>query len=161
MVFKKIVVFLLVSLPLFAEQVEVTADNFFADEIKLQSILTGNVKVKKGSFDTLNSDKITIYFDKNKQPTKYIATGNAKFKILINESHYNGKGDILTYEPKTEIYTLKGNAWIEEVETKREVFGDIITINQLSGKYEVNRDRSNKKLDKKPAKLIFKIEDKK
>ena len=153
--------FLLAILPLFAEQVEVTADNFFADEIKLQSVLTGNVKVKKGSFDTLNSDKITIYFDKNKQPTKYIATGNAKFKILINESHYNGKGDILTYEPKTEIYTLKGNAWIEEVETKREVFGDIITINQLNGKYEVNSDRSSKKIDKKPAKLIFKIEDKK
>ena len=161
MVYKKIIVFLLVSLPLFAEQVEVTADNFFADEIKFQSVLTGNVKVKKGSFDTLNSDKITIYFDKNKQPTKYIATGNAKFKILINESHYNGKGDILTYEPKTEIYTLKGNAWIEEVETKREVFGDIITINQLSGKYKVNSDRSSKKMDKKPAKLIFKIEDKK
>lgn len=161
MVYKKIIVFLLASLPLFAEQVEVTADNFFADEIKLQSVLTGNVKVKKGSFDTLNSDKITIYFDKNKQPTKYIATGNAKFKILINESHYNGKGDILTYEPKTEIYTLKGNAWIEEVETKREVFGDIITINQLNGKYEVNSDRLSKKLDKKPAKLIFKIEDKK
>ena len=100
MVYKKIIVFLLASLPLFAEQVEVTADNFFADEIKLQSVLTGNVKVKKGSFDTLNSDKITIYFDKEKQPTKYIATGNAKFKILINESHYNGKGDILTYEPK-------------------------------------------------------------
>lgn len=161
MVYKKIIVFLLVVLPLFAEQVEVTADNFFADEIKLQSVLTGNVKVKKGSFDTLNSDKITIYFDKNKQPIKYIATGNAKFKILINESHYNGKGDILTYEPKTEIYTLKGNAWIEEVETKREVFGDIITINQLSGKYEVNSYRSSKKMDKKPAKLIFKIEDKK
>lgn len=161
MVYKKIVVLLLAILPLFAEQVEVTADNFFADEVKLQSILTGNVKVKKGSFDTLNSDKITIYFDKNKQPTKYIATGNAKFKISINESHYNGKGDVLTYEPKTEIYTLKGNAWIEEVETKREIFGDIITINQLSGKYEVNSDRSSKKLDKKPAKLIFKIEDKK
>ena len=80
---------------------------------------------------------------------------------MINESHYNGKGDILTYEPKTEIYTLKGNAWIEEVETKREVFGDIITINQLNGKYEVNSDRSSKKIDKKPAKLIFKIEDKK
>lgn len=168
MFYKKIIysMFLIAALPffvghIFAEQVEVTADDFFADEIKLQSILTGNVHVKKGKFDTLNSDKITIYFDKEKQPTKYIATGNARFKILINENHYNGKGDVLTYEPATEVYTLKGNAWIEEVQTKREVFGDIITINQLDGKYEVNSDRSSKTPDKKPAKLIFQVEDKK
>ena len=65
------------------EQVEVTADNFFADEIKQISVLTGNVRIKKGAYDTLNSDKVTIYFDAKRQPTKYVATGNANFKILL------------------------------------------------------------------------------
>lgn len=153
--------FLVFVIPLLAEQVEVTADNFFADEMKLISVLTGNVHVKKGSFDTLDSEKVIIYFDKDRQPTKYEATSNAKFSILINESHYNGKGDVLTYLPIEDKYILKGNAWIEEVETKREVFGDIITISQLDGKYEVDSFRDNKNQDKKPAKLIFHIEDKK
>ncbi|NLK66803.1 MAG: lipopolysaccharide transport periplasmic protein LptA [Campylobacteraceae bacterium] len=158
---RKITFFLVfLALPLFAEQVVVTADNFFADEIKLESVLTGNVNVKKGSFDTLDSDKITIYFDAEKQPTKYIATGNARFKILINESHYNGKGDELTYIPNEDRYILTGNAWIEEVETKREVFGDIIRISQLDGKYEVESFRNRQAPDKKPARLIFQVEDK-
>lgn len=151
----------LLALPLFAEQVEVTADNFMADEIKLESVLTGNVHVKKGSYDTLDSDKIIIHFDKDRQPTKYVASGNARFKILINESQYNGKGSELTYLPKEDKYILTGNAWIEEVQTKREVFGDIISISQLDGKYEVESFRDRKSPDKKPARLIFQIEDKK
>ncbi|QOQ87358.1 LptA/OstA family protein [Campylobacter corcagiensis] len=151
----------IIAMPIFAEKVEVTADNFFADEVKLISVLTGNVHVKKGSYDTLDSNKITIYFDKNKQPIKYEATDNARFKILINESHYNGKGDKLTYIPAEDKYILTGNAWIEEVETKREVFGDIITISQLDGKYEVDSFRDSKNKDKKPARLIFHVEEKK
>ncbi|CZE49246.1 LptA/OstA family protein [Campylobacter geochelonis] len=146
---------------LLAEQVEVTADNFFADEVKQVSVLTGNVHVKKGAYDTLDSNKLTIYFDKNRQPTKYVASDNARFKILINNSHYNGKGDTLTYEPLAQTYLLSGNAYINEVETKREVFGDKITINQLSGKYEVQSFKDEKNKEKKPAKLIFQIEDKK
>lgn len=163
MVFLRRLVFLALffTASLFAEKVEVTADNFFADEIKLVSVLTGNVHVKKGSYDTLDSNKITIYFNKDKQPTKYEATDNARFKILINESHYNGKGDKLTYIPAEDKYILSGNAWIEEVETKREVFGDIITISQLDGKYEVDSFRDSKNQDKKPARLIFHVEDKK
>lgn len=163
MVFLRRLVFLALffTASLFAEKVEVTADNFFADEIKLISVLTGNVHVKKGSYDTLDSNKITIYFNKDKQPTKYEATDNARFKILINESHYNGKGDKLTYIPAEDKYILSGNAWIEEVETKREVFGDIITISQLDGKYEVDSFRDSKNQDKKPARLIFHVEDKK
>ncbi|PSM51826.1 lipooligosaccharide transport system, periplasmic component LptA [Campylobacter blaseri] len=151
---------LILSLGLNAEQVEVTADNFFADEIKLESVLTGNVKMKKGSFDTLNSDKFFIYFDKDKNPLKYKATGNARFNIMINNSEYKGKGDILTYDPNTNIYTLEGNAYINEITTKREVFGDKITISQDNGKYEVESSRSSKNPSKKPARLIFQIEDK-
>lgn len=158
---KRIMKFLLIlTLPLFAEQVEVTADNFLADEIKLESILTGNVYVKKGAYDTLESDKIVIYFNEKKEPIKYVATGNARFKILINKSHYNGKGNELTYLPLEDKYILTGNAWIEEVETKREVFGDIITVNQLNGKYEVDSFRDRKTPEKKPARLIFQIEGK-
>lgn len=145
----------------FAEQVEVTADNFFADEIKLETVLTGNVHIKKGAYDTLDSNKVIIYFDKDKKPIKYVATGNAKFKAIVNQKHYNGKGDTLTYEPGNDTYILNGNAYLNEIETKKEVFGERIIVNQTKGTYEVQSFRSEKSQDKKPVKLIFQIEDSK
>ena len=140
------------------ELVEVTADNFFADEVKQISILTGNVKIKKGSYDTLNSDKVTIHFDAKKQPTKYIATGNAKFKVLVNDKHYDGQGAVLTYNPVAETYTLEGNAHLHESETKKEVFGELITVNRAKGTYEV-KSAPKGGAGKKPVRLIFQVED--
>lgn len=139
------------------EQVEVTADDFFADEIKLVSTLTGNVIIKKGSYDTLKSDKVVINFDAKKQPLKYTATGNANFKILLNEKHYDGKGGVLTYIPNDEIYMLENNAYLHESESKKEVFGDKIIVNRKKGTYEVKGGGSQKK----PVKLIFEVEDNK
>ena len=141
-----------------AEQVEVTADNFFADEMKQISTLSGNVTIKKGSYDTLKSDKLVITFDKNRQPTKYTATGNANFKILLNDKHYDGKGGVLTYTPKDETYTLEGNAYLHESETKKQVFGDKIIVNRTKGTYEVKSGNGG---EKKPIRLIFQVEDNK
>ena len=137
------------------EQVEVTADNFFADEIKQISVLTGNVRIKKGTYDTLNSDKVTIYFDAKRQATKYVATGNANFKILLNQKHYDGKGGVLTYDPTIEAYTLENNAYLHEAETKKEVYGDKIIVNRQKGTYEVKSGGG----EKKPVRLIFQVED--
>ena len=141
-----------------SEKVEVTADNFFADEVKQISILTGNVTIKKGDYDTLKSDKLTITFDKNKQPTKYTATGNANFKILLNSKHYDGKGGVLTYTPTNETYTLENSAYLHESESKKEVFGDKIVVNREKGTYEV---KSGSGAEKKPIRLIFQVEDNK
>ena len=143
------------SLSAAQEQVEVTADNFFADEIKQISVLTGNVRIKKGAYDTLNSDKVTIYFDAKRQPTKYVATGNAKFKILLNQKHYDGKGGVLTSDPTIEAYTLENNAYLHEAETKKEVYGDKIIVNRQKGTYEVKSGGG----EKKPVRLIFQVED--
>lgn len=144
----------------FAEQVEVTADNVFADEVKMQSVLTGNVHIKKGAYDKLDSDKVVVYFDKKRQPTKYVATGNARFKVMLKDKHYDGRGEVLTYEPNSKFYTLSGNAYLHEQETQKEVYGDLITVNQTSGTYEVKSSRGKDKA-KKPVRLIFQVEDKK
>lgn len=141
-----------------SEKVEVTADEFFADEVKQISILTGNVTIKKGDYDTLKSDKLTITFDKNRQPTKYTATGNANFKILLNGKHYDGKGGVLTYTPTNETYTLENSAYLHESESKKEVFGDKIVVNRTKGTYEV---KSGSGAEKKPIRLIFQVEDNK
>lgn len=140
---------------LFAEQVEVTADNFFADEKNLYSDLKGNVVVKKGSYDTLWADNVRITFNDKKEPTKYVANGNAKFKVLVNEKHYNGNADELTYIPQKQIYIMTGNAFLHEEETDKKVYGNVIEVNQISGTYQVQSK------DKKPVRMIFQVEDKK
>ncbi|MBQ9292451.1 MAG: lipopolysaccharide transport periplasmic protein LptA [Campylobacter sp.] len=157
--FYKLAVILAICLNLNAsEKVEVTADEFFADEVKQISILTGNVTIKKGDYDTLKSDKLTITFDKNRQPTKYTATGNANFKILLNGKHYDGKGGVLTYTPTNETYTLENSAYLHESESKKEVFGDKIVVNREKGTYEV---KSGSGAEKKPIRLIFQVKDNK
>ena len=78
---RKIILFFLFSVFVNADTVNVTADNFFADENKLISILTGNVVLKKGDYDTLKADKLTIYFDKEKNPSLIFQRGKRfKFK---------------------------------------------------------------------------------
>ena len=113
-----------------AEQVQVTADNFFADENKQISTLNGNVVIKKGAYDTLNSDKVDIFFDANRQPIKY--------------------------EPANETYTLSGSAYLHDETNKREVFGEKIIVNQTNATYEVKSANSKNA----PAKLIFEVEEK-
>ena len=81
--FKKVALVLALSaLPLLAEQVEITADEFYADEGKQISEFKGNVNIKKGK-DTLTANLVVIYFDKKRNPLKYVASGNAKFRVFI------------------------------------------------------------------------------
>lgn len=137
-----------------SDQIEVSADSFYADEKAGLGELVGNVLIKKGKSDTLNANRVKIYFDKNRQPYKYEAISNAKFAILLNGKNYKGSGELLTYEPKTQIYTLKGNAFLHEIDSDKKIFGDEIVINQLNGVYNV------KSKDKEPVKFIFQVEDK-
>ena len=141
-------------LPLFAEQVEVNADNFFADESKFVGEFSGKVKITKGK-DVLTAEKVIIYFDSKKNPTKYVASGNAKFRVFIKNKTYDGSGSELIYEPTPNLYTINGNGFLHEIESDKKVYGEKITVNQNSGTYNVNSGK------KEPVKFIFQVEDKK
>ena len=134
-----------------AEQIEITADSFEADENKL----IGNVVIKNGSFDKLTSDQARVLFDEKKQAKKYIASGNAKFWIKLKGKDYDGGGAELTYEPAEQIYTLSGNAYLHEVETDKKLYGAKIVVNKAKGIYSVYGQ------DKEPVKFIFETEVKK
>ncbi|NLC28695.1 MAG: lipopolysaccharide transport periplasmic protein LptA [Campylobacteraceae bacterium] len=137
---------------IFAAQVEVKADKFRASEVEQQGVFTGNVIVTKGE-DILKSDRLVIYFDKNKNPLKYEATGSASVKMTMNDLHYYGEGKVLTYEPEETRYTIRENGFLHEVENDRKVYGDLIVVNQTKGTYEVDSKPS------KPVKFIFQVEE--
>ncbi len=137
-----------------SQNVIVTSKSFEANEMKHISKFIGNVKVVKG-YDTITADKLTIIFDKDKNPTQYVATGNAKFKLILNKKHYAGKANKIIYDPIKKLYHFIGNAFLQDLDSNKKIYGDDIQIDQLNGKYDVKSD------GKKPVKFIFKVKDSK
>lgn len=134
-------------------EVKVTADNFSANEISGKGTFNGHVKVIKGE-DILKSDKLIIYFNKNKKPTKYEATGNASIKVNIKGKKYFGKGNKLIYEPNSDTYKILGNAFFEDRTTDKKIYGENIKVNQKNGEYKVDSKKNE------PVKFIFHVDDK-
>jgi len=139
-----------------ADKLIIDAKNFETNDAKGLSTFTGNVKLKMVK-DRLNSDKLDIYVKPNtkgkaKQPIKYVATGNVDFTIFSNGKHYTGKGNKVIYTPTKQEYTVIGNGYLKEVTQERELFGEKIFIDQVSGNARVSGS------DKKPVRFILNIE---
>ncbi len=135
-----------------SQNVQITSKSFEADELKQISKFIGNVKVVKG-YDTITADKLIVNFNKKKNPIKYTAIGNAKFKLIMNKKHYSGKANKIIYDPIKKIYIFIGNAFLQDTDDGKKIYGDDIKIDQLSGKYDVKSD------GKKPVKFIFKVKE--
>ncbi len=138
-----------------SETLVIDALDFQADDKKGISIFTGDVKIKMGK-DKLNAQRVDVYFttDKNnaKVPLKYEATGKADFEIVTAEKHYIGNGDKIIYSPQKEEYTIIGNGFLQEKNDDREIYGETIYVNQLSGEAKV------KGSEKKPVRFIINVE---
>ncbi|MFQ6341709.1 lipopolysaccharide transport periplasmic protein LptA [Campylobacter sp. VTCC 70190] len=152
MVGRKIILFLFFSTVLIAQQIEVRALNFYSDENKGESVLSGNVEIKKGE-DVLNSDKLIIYTDKNRKPIRYEAMQNARFKIVLKGKTYKGSGDKFIYNVAKDTYEIDGNAYINELQSNQKLFGDRIVVDRKANIYRVESK------DKKPARFVFDLEE--
>ncbi len=138
----------------FGSQVEISADKFDAAEASRQAKFSGNVLVTRKK-DRLKADRLIVNFDKKRKPTKYEASGHASINMFLKGKEYFGKGGRLIYEPKINRYTIQGNAVFIDKTTDKKIQGEIIRVNQSSGKYEVLGKKN------KPVKFIFKIDDEK
>lgn len=143
---------LLLNASLLANQIQISANSFRASEKSGENILSGNVLVKKDK-DILRSSKLLIITDKNRKPVKYIASGDARFEIILNDKHYKGNADELTYNVSEDTYELKGNAFVQELIKKQKLYGDKIIIDKQKDTYLVF---SNKK---EPVKFVFELEE--
>jgi len=155
---KFLIGFLICVTSIFADtqKLIIDASNFETNDAKGLSIFTGNVKLTMAK-DKLSSDKLEIYIEpktkgKAKKPLKYIATGNVSFQIISNKKHYKGKGNKVVYNPKKQEYIVTGNGYLKEVTEDRELYGEKIFINQLTGSAKVSGSK------KKPVRFILNIE---
>lgn len=139
-----------------SEQLIIDAKNFEADEQKNISIFSGNVKIQMGQ-DKLNANKVEIFFtidkkNNNKIPSKYEASGNVDFELISNTKHYLGKGDKVIYSPIKQEYTILGNAFLQEKNDDRKIYGDKIYVNQLNGEAKVSGS------DENPVRFIINVQ---
>ncbi len=144
-------ILLLTITSIYAQKVEITADDLEADEKSHISTLKGNVSIKKGA-DSIKADKLEVFFDKNNKPTKYVATGDIRFHILTDTREFQGKGEKLIYDPSTKKYEISGGVVIEELKEHQKLIGEKIVIDRVSGKSKIEGG-------KRPIKLIFEVKE--
>ena len=148
MKFLKIIFFLLLTQQLLAEKVEITSTFMEAENAKKEVHFIGDAKVKKLN-DWLHADEIIVYFDENNETKRYDAVGNVSFEFKDEKKFYKGSANKVVYHPKESLYVLTGKAIVDDLLNKRNVKGDEITLNMLTGKTDVKGSK------KKPVKFIL------
>lgn len=149
-----IIVCILLTSSITAEELKVKSKSFYADEKKGISVFKGNVNVIKSN-DELNASKVTIYTDKKNQPIKFIAEGDAKFVILTEEgSNYRGKAQkVIYYTNKKEYYFYK-DVHLIQIDEKKEIIGEEVVLKTLDGKAHAKSSKTE------PVIMIFNIPEK-
>lgn len=123
-----------------------------AENLKKEVHFIGNAKVKKLN-DWIHADKIIVYFNDKNETKMYKAIGNVTFEFKNESGHYKGMSDKVTYYPLKSFYVLSGKAKVDDVKNNRQVKGDEITLDMITGDSQVKGSK------KKPVKFIFTTEE--
>jgi len=144
---------LIAALSLQGADIEVVSDSFYANENSLYTIFSGNVKVRDDT-QKIDSDKLTVYFNKNKKPTRFEAEGNVKANIKTKEGReFEATAKTMILYPNEERVELLGSALVIEVNSTNKISGEKIEFNKKSGEARVFGG------DGKPAKFIIRVEE--
>ena len=152
---KKILILLtLFTMVLCAEELKIEATSFSADEIKGESVFSGNVKMVKSN-DRLNASKVIIYTNKENKPTKFVATGGVTFAITTKDGvQYTGNADRVVYITQERVYHFYKNVHLKQIDEKKEIQGDEVVLNITTGKAHATGVKNG------PVIMIFDIPEK-
>jgi lipopolysaccharide export system protein LptA len=152
---KTVLFFLLCSLTssLYAEALKIKANSFSSDQNTGISVFKGNVNIVKSN-DELNASEVTIFVDKKRNPTKFVAVGNVSFAIETkNGAKYRGVAGRTIYFPKKKEYYFYDNVHLRQLNEKNEILGDEVVLKTIDGKAYA------KGLKKEPVIMIFNIDE--
>jgi len=124
-----------------------------AQNLKKEVYFIGNTKIKQDK-DWLHADKVIVYFDENNETKAYKAEGNVSFELKNEKRFYKGSAQEVYYYPLTSVYILKKSAFLYDMLKQRNIKGEEITLNTLTG------DADAKGNNTKPVKFIFDMESK-
>ena len=140
-------------LALSAQELKIKANKFHTDEKTGISTFNGNVDITKGK-DRIKASTVTIFIDKNHQPTKFIATGGVSFSITTKKkSVYTGKAGRVIYIPKKKEYLFFHNVHLKQLDEKKEIIGEEVVLKTVEGRAYA------KGVKDKPVIMIFKLPD--
>ena len=136
-----------------AEELKIKADYFESDQEKRVAVFRGHVNIKK-NHDELNATKVTVYTDAKRHPIKFVAVGNVSFKIKDEQGkQYTGKAQKAIYLPNKKEYRLYTNVHLHQAGEKKEIIGDEVVFNAITGKSRARSSRNS------PVMMIFDIND--
>lgn len=137
-----------------ADEIDIRADRFHANDINKVAYFEGNAQVfqEKNSFF---ADKIIVYFNQQKKATKYEAVGSVQFDITEKGIHYKGKAGKITYAPNDSKYYFSGDVVLEDLTNNRKIEAETIALDLKTGLADIKGD------EEKPVHFRFEIEDRK
>jgi len=147
-------IFLFLSFNLYADQVDIKAERFYADDISKIAYFEGDAQIKQGS-NEFNASKIVVYFNKKKKATKYEAIGSVNFDIIEKEIHYQGEAKSITYLPNESKYYFFGGVILKDLTNNRKIVAQSISMDLKTGLADI------KGAKKQPVHFRFEIEDRK
>jgi lipopolysaccharide export system protein LptA len=138
-----------------AQELKVKANSFTSDQNSGVSIFMGDVNILKGA-DELNASKVTIFVNKEKKPTKFVADGNVSFSITSKKGTvYKGVAGRAIYLPNKKEYYFYDNVHLQQLNEKKEIMGDEVVLKTIDGKAYA------KGMKKEPVIMIFNIDEEK
>ncbi len=151
---KYIILFtLFLTLLLNAEELKIKANSFKADENTGISVFSGDVNIIKKN-DELNASEVTIYTDKENQPTKFVAIGDVSFNIETKQGAiYKGQAGKAIYFPNEKEYHFFKDVHLKQVNDKKEIIGEEVVLKTTEGKAYAKGVKSE------PVIMIFNIPD--
>ncbi len=135
-----------------AENIEITAQNFQADEQKGYTEFTGKVNILKQASE-LNASRVIVFFDENRTAKRYEAYGDVSFFIKENNSTYRGQSQELVFYPNENKYHFAKDVKLYDVINDRTIIGEQVDVDTKQGKADV------KGSEQKPVKFIFEVND--
>jgi len=136
-----------------AQQVEIKSLHWSADEKAGVTVFTGNVIITRNQ-DKMWADKVVVTADANQEVDRFDAEGNTAFELYLEDNRtFKGHSERFVYEPQKKLFTLTGNAMVEDVTNERKIYGEEIVLNEITKKAEVSGEVQ------KPVKVIFKLKE--
>ena len=136
MKFLKVILFFILTQTIFAERMEISSKYIEAEDKEIHFI--GNAKIKIDN-SWLHADKVKVYLDENNETKMYEAIGSVRFEIKGDKHSFKGRANQLIYDKWKSLYVLKGKAIINDNDfvIKRQIKGDKITLNMMTGRMNV------------------------
>jgi lipopolysaccharide export system protein LptA len=137
-----------------AEEVDIKANHFYADDITKLAYFEGDATITQGK-NSFHAVKVIVYFNSNRKAIKYEATGEVQFDLIEKEIHYKGKADKITYAPNDSKYYFVGDVVLNDLTNNRKIVAEEILLDLKTGLADIKGSNNQ------PVHFRFEIEDRK